>query len=148
MKTHNSSSSSSSFSETTPAGHQNSFSAYALSKSAAAHSTGDTFDIDDEPTLHFPSISTFVAPPPLPPSTRDSANHNNSAKFKSPSHPSRRQSRRVDLAAARRDYEQCRTEALKTELKTRLNCSIVRRLKELSEMEATSNVGIEIADSV
>ncbi|XP_038683244.1 uncharacterized protein LOC119983628 [Tripterygium wilfordii] len=53
-----------------------------------------------------------------------------------------------DLAGARAEYENCKSSDEKVKLKARLQPMILDHLQRLSEMEAKSNVGIEIAELV
>ncbi|CAN0914904.1 hypothetical protein LINGRAHAP2_LOCUS28813 [Linum grandiflorum] len=126
-KIHKSSSSSSAAADLTPAT-RNSFAHYALAKSAAAPPPLDLSDIDGEPDFFLP-LPITAAP-----------------KLKAPCFTSN--SRRLDLTAARREYDEnsgsSRTESQKAVLKR----AVLSRLKELSEMETKSKVGIEIAEAV
>ncbi|CAN1844186.1 hypothetical protein LINPERHAP1_LOCUS37360 [Linum perenne] len=126
---------SSSAADLTPA-NRNSFADYALSKSTSPPTHPppvDSFDIDDEPNFVLPLPPPITVAPKLKLLELGSCG----ADWK-----------RLDLTDARREYEKCRTESQKAELKVVMKRAVLSQLKELSEMEAKSKVGIEIAEAV
>ncbi|CAN1123880.1 hypothetical protein LINPERPRIM_LOCUS3464 [Linum perenne] len=113
---------------------RNSFADYALSKSTSPPTHPppvDSFDIDDEPNFVLPLPPPITVAPKLKPPCFTSSDW-----------------KRLDLTDARREYEKCRTESQKAELKVVMKRAVLSQLKELSEMEAKSKVGIEIAEAV
>ncbi|CAN1231677.1 hypothetical protein LINPERPRIM_LOCUS3466 [Linum perenne] len=149
---------------TSESAHRNSFAEYALFKSTGfpssasnnhhhhlrCHPDDDLLDIVDEPS---PTSPTTFAPPQSIPVNR----HNRHTRrpstglspIGSPQSTSEELSCHPDLvAAARREHDSCVTVEEKREFKSRWVPILLNRLRDLSEMEAKSTVGVEIADTV
>ncbi|CAI0460886.1 unnamed protein product [Linum tenue] len=146
---------------------RNSFFEYALTKSTGNplsssskhhlhhHPDDGLLDIDDEPTPTSPSAFVSVSipisriPDNLIPHNRGPST--GLSPIGSPQSLGEELSCHLDLvAAARREHEHCvcGTTEEKKEFKARWVPILLNRLRELSEMEGKSAVGVEIADTI
>ncbi|CAL1406712.1 unnamed protein product [Linum trigynum] len=147
---------------------RNSFFEYALSKSTGhpppssnhhhlhRHPDDSILDLDDEPAPSSPSAFVSVSIPihripdhHIRHSRRPSTGLSPIGSPKSISAFFSESGCHLDLvAAARREHELCGTAEEKKEFKGRWVPMLLNRLRELTEMEGKSTVGVEIADTI
>ncbi|CAN1844176.1 hypothetical protein LINPERHAP1_LOCUS37357 [Linum perenne] len=152
---------------TSESAHRNSFAEYALFKSTGfpssasnnhhhhlrCHPDDDLLDIVDEPS---PTSPTTFAPPQSIPVNRHNRHTRRPSTGLSPIGSPQSTSAYFSelschpdlVAAARREHDSCGTAEEKREFKSRWVPILLNRLRDLSEMEAKSTVGVEIADTV